>query len=98
MMNRTTCPNCGSEVEGWTLGYGIWHNGDTVFGCSVCTTEIPKRPDVSWTDVTEAACHVLGAAFVSGRIDTSAEDFAGMFGSVAKEIADRAFKQGIYTD
>jgi hypothetical protein len=40
----------------------------------------------------------MGAAFASGRIDTIAEDFAELFGSVAKEIADRAFKQGIYTD
>jgi len=46
MMNRVTCPKCGSEVEGYALGWGHDEQGDYEFGCEVCVTAKPT-PDLN---------------------------------------------------
>lgn len=96
MRNRTTCPNCGTEVDGSTLGYGTDEidDGEHVFGCLVCVTPIPVDHTPHRNAVLRAASHVLGVAFVRGDINTPAENFSGALGELAEAIADRAVKEG----
>lgn len=89
MLNRTTCPNCGSEVEGTTLGWGRDDNGTKEFGCELCVTPEQDTATVSKAAVIEAGAFVLGAAFTDGRIHVPEENYAEALGMLAEAIADR---------
>lgn len=94
MQNRTTCPNCGTEVDGVYLGYGQDEYGERTFGCHVCVTTLPTDRDPYRNAVVRAASQVLGTAFAQGRISTTAPNYADSLGAIAEEIADRAVKEG----
>lgn len=89
MLNRTTCPNCGSEVEGATLGWGRDDDGTREFGCDVCVTKEQDTVTVSRAAVIESAAFVLGVAFTDGRIHVPKENYAEALGTLAEAIADR---------
>ncbi len=90
MRNRTACPNCGTEVDGSTLGYGTDEFGERAFGCKVCVMLLSPPPWTSRASVVRAAASVLGTAFAQGRIETRALDSATDLDQLAEDIADLA--------
>lgn len=95
MMNRVTCPNCYSEVEAYTLGFGTDEDGDHGHGCDICLNITRNTAPADRAAVIRAASHVLGVAFATGRVTVPGVDFAGELGALAEEIADRAVSEGV---
>lgn len=95
MRNRTACPNCGTEVDGSTLGYGTDEFGEREFGCEVCVTLLSPRPWTSRESVIRGAAAVLGEAFAEGRISVPEVAYAESLGRIAVAIADKAVSENI---